>query len=89
MRLTYSVLAGLLFVASTALGLFFLGTAGLAASTPAMSIVGTGWGVGCLAALVGLVFAVRRLSLPALFALCLVPFALALLASNLALRLGQ
>ena len=89
MQLAYTALAACLFVASAVLGLFFVGSAGLAASEQSTTFAIIAWGVGCIAAVAGLVAAVRRLSLRALLALCLVPFGLALLVSNLALRFGQ
>ena len=89
MRLAYTALAACLFVGSAVLGLFFVGSAGLAVTEHSTTLAFLAWSVGCLAAVAGLVVAIRRLSLPALLALCLVPFGLALLVSNLALRFGQ
>jgi hypothetical protein len=89
MQLAYSALALCLFLGSAVLGFFFVGSAGLAAGAQSTAFAFIAWGVGCLASGAGLVSAVRRLSLPTLFALCLVPFGLALLVSNLALRFGQ
>jgi hypothetical protein len=89
MRGTYVVLSTVLFGASALLGLFFLGSAGLGADGRAMSVAWAGWGAAALAGLVGLFFAVRRLSLLALVVSCGAPLAAALVAANLALRFGQ
>lgn len=89
MRGTYVVLSAVLFGASALLGLFFLGSAGLAAGNRAMSVAWAGWSAASLSGLVGLFFAVRRLSLLALVVSCGAPLAAALVAANLALRFGQ
>jgi hypothetical protein len=89
MRGTYVALSAVLFGASALLGLFFLGSAGLGAGERTMAVAWAGWGVAALVALVGLFFAVRRLSLLALVVSCGIPLAAALVAANLALRFGQ
>ena len=88
MRVAYAALAISLFAGSAVLGLFFLGSAGLAASGPAMAVAWLAWAGGCIASAVGGFFAVRRLHLPAALGFCVVPLGVALAAANLALRFG-
>jgi hypothetical protein len=88
MRVAYSVIAFGFFVASAVLGLFFLGSAALAAGSAAMLVAWSVWSVGSMLAAVGLFIAVRRLNLAALVGLCLIPVALALLVAHIALRLS-
>ena len=89
MRAIHIAAFGGLFTLSAALGLFFLGSAALAASGSVMQAMWVAWAVVVLAALVGVVFAIRKVSLAAVAILCVAPFAFALGAANLALRFGQ
>ena len=89
MRITYVLLTLLFAVPSALLGFFFLGSAGLAATTTAMSLVLWVWAGGNLLVLAGLTLAIRRGSIGALLGLCCVPLALAVGLAQLALRFGQ
>jgi hypothetical protein len=89
MRAAYTVFAIMLFACSAALGLFFVGSAGLAASSGAMSFAWAAWGLGCCAAVAGTYVAVRRISIALLVAFSVAPFVLALVVSKLALSFGQ
>ena len=76
-------------VPSVLLGLLFLGSAGLAVSGTPMILAWSFWSVGVVAACAGVVLAVQRFSFAALFGLCCVPLALAVVTAHVALRFGQ
>ena len=89
MRITYALLALLLAASSALLGLFFLGSAGLAASATEMTVAWWTWASGVSVVVIGLAFAIRAGSMGALLGLCCVPFALAIGIANLTLRFGH
>lgn len=78
MQVIYWVLALLLLMPSSLLGMFFLATAGLAASSPAMSWAWGIWLVGVGASGGGVGFAVRRGKVGLILGLCCMPVILAL-----------
>jgi hypothetical protein len=89
MRTAYVALSAVMLVASALLGLFFLGSAGLAAPEPAMRMAWVAWALLVLAAVAGVALAVRRLSIAGLVVSCLLPFLSALGLANLALRFAH
>jgi len=89
MRGTYIALAAALFIPSTLLGAFFLGSAGLAVPESAMRTGWLVWAAVAIASLACIAFAIQRLRLATLLALCAVPFACALAVAHLLLRLAQ
>ncbi len=84
----YSVLAVCFFTGSVALGLLWLGSAGLSVDAAPMPIVFSVCVVGCVAWAIGLFFALSRFFFPTISGLCAAPFTQAVLAANLALRLS-
>ena len=83
MRIAYALLAVVLFAASTLLGAFYLGHAGLSVPPTSMSVAWISWFAGVALAGVLLVLAVWRLNLALVLALSALPFALGAAAFNL------
>ena len=89
MKSTYGVLAAALLSLSTLLGLFFIGSAGLAASERTMAYAWLFWLLAVATSIGSAYVSLQRNSLPAVLGSSALPLAAALLGAKLALALGQ